>query len=144
MLEALLNRGSVPVLEQVSAFTEARHRVLVNNISNVDTVGYKMQDLPVAPFQEALRSAVERRDRQGASAALEMRSSGPYRWDSNGHLEAHPVEAEGENLLFHDGNNRFVEKQLSEMSKNGLLHNVVNELLRGKYEGLETAIRGRL
>jgi len=144
MLEALLNRGSLPVLEQVSAFTELRHQVLVNNISNVDTVDYKMQDLPLAPFQEALRTAVELRDRRGGVAALEMRSSGPYHWDANGHFHAEPVEVEGENLLFHDGNNRFVEKQLSEMSKNGLLHNVVNEMLRGKYEGLQTAIRGRL
>jgi len=68
MLEALLNRGSLPVLEQVSAFTELRHQVLVNNISNVDTVDYKMQDLPLAPFQEALRTAVELRDRRGGVA----------------------------------------------------------------------------
>jgi len=143
-LEGLLNRGSMPVLQQVMAFTQERHEVLVNNISNFDTVGYKMQDLPVEEFFSALDEASGDRDRGGASRPLRMRSTSNLHWDQAGHLHTEPVEIKNNNILFHDGNNRFVEKQMSAMAKNALLHNVSAELLRGQYELLRTALRERL
>ena len=143
-LEGLLNRGSMPVLQQVMAFTQERHEVLVNNISNFDTVGHKMQDLPVEEFYEALDVAIADRDRGGVSRPLRMRSTSNLHWDQAGRLHAEPMEIENSNILFHDGNNRFVEKQMSAMAKNALLHNVSAELLRGQYEMMRTALRERL
>ncbi len=134
----------MPVLEQVMAFTEARHEVLANNISNIDTVGYKMQDLPVEEFLAALDEAIADRDRGGASRLLRMQSTRNLHWDESGRLQAEPVEIQNNNILFHDDNNRFVEKQMSAMAKNALLHNVSAELLRSQYELLQTALRERL
>jgi len=144
MLESLLNRGSLPVLQQVMSFTEARHKVLANNVSNFDTVGYKMQDLPEAEFFAELDRAVQRRNSGGAGAPLEMRATENLNWDEQGQLEAVPVELEGSNILFHDENNRFVEKQMSAMAQNGLRHNVATELLRQQYSLLRSAISGRM
>lgn len=143
LIEGLFNRGSMPVLQQVMSFTEARQEVLANNISNFDTVGYKVQDLPVREFFSTLREAVEKRNRRGAEAPLQFHSTGNLRWDQQGRLEAKPVEIPENNILFHDQNNRFVEKQMSDMAQNALLHNVTAELLRQQYSLLETAIRGR-
>ena len=143
VLEGLLNRGSMPVLEQVAAFTEHRHAVLANNVSNFDTVGYKMKDLPVAEFYGALREAVNRRDRGGVGAPLEMKSTRHLQW-KNGKLHAQATELRDNNILFHDGNNRLVEKQMSEMAQNGMRHNVAIELLRGQYNTLRTAISGKM
>ena len=144
MIEGLFNRGSMPVLEQVMSFTEARHEVLANNISNFDTVGYKAKDLDTDGFFETLLQAVDRRDGRGAGAALEMRSSKHLKWDRSGRLHAKPIEIKNNNILFHDDNNRFVEKQLSDLAQNSLLHNVTAELLRGQYNSMQTAIRERL
>jgi len=144
ILEGLLNRGTLPVLQQVMSFTEARQEVLVNNISNLDTVGYKVKDLPTEEFFSALRKAVRRRDDGGAGASLEMRPTRHLRWDRNGRLWAEPTEIKNSNILFQDGNNRFVEKQMSDMSKNALLHNLTTELLRQQYGLLKTAISGRV
>ena len=144
MLMGLFNRGSLPVLEQVMNFTEARQAVLADNVSNFDTVGYRVKDLPKHEFLAALNQAVQRRDRQGADAALEMKDTRNLHWDRQGRLQAQPVELRENNILFHDDNNRFVEKQMTEMSKNAILHNVSVELLRGQYNGLQSAIRGRL
>ena len=144
LLESLLNRGSMPVLQQVMAFTEARHELLVNNVTNFDTVGYKVQDLPTEEFFSALQAAVKQRDSRGAEGSLKMSSTRHLQWDSQGKLHAQPIELEDQNILFHDQNNRFVEKQMSEMSKNALLHNVAAELLRQQYTLMQSAIRGRL
>ena len=144
ILEGLLNRGSLPVLQQVMSFTEARHAVLTNNISNFDTVGYKMKDLPAEEFFTSLQEAVDRRDSGGAGAELKMRSTRHLSWDGDGHLRAKPMEIEDNNILFHDRNNRSVEKQMSEMAKNAILHSVTVELLKGKYGQLKTAISGKV
>ena len=113
-LSGLLNRGSLPVLEQVVSFTQARQEVLADNISNFDTVGYKARDLDVEGFNAAIQEAVERRDSRGAGEALRIRSSRTLAWDKGGRLKAEPILVEDNNILFHDKNNRFVEKQMSE------------------------------
>ena len=143
-IEGLLNRGVLPVLQQVLSFTEARHEVLANNVSNFDTVGYKAKDLPTDEFFGQLTNAVEQRKQRGAGAELQMKATSHLRWDRQGTLHAEAVEIEDNNILFHDQNNRFVEKQLSQMSQNALLHNVTVEMLRVKYNGLTTAIQGRM
>ena len=45
MLPSLFDSSSLPVLEQVVNFTEARHGVLAGNIANLDTPGYRSRDL---------------------------------------------------------------------------------------------------
>lgn len=144
ILESLINRGSLPVLQQVMSFTEARNEVLAGNISNFDTVGYKMKDLPVEEFFQALGDAVERRENRGAGAPLDIRSTRNLSWGRSGRLEARPMEIENNNILFHDGNNRSVEKQMATLAKNAMLHNIVTELLRQQYGVLRTAISGRV
>lgn len=54
---------AIPVLEQVVAFTQARHGVLAGNVANLDTPDYKTRDLSPALFQEKLKEAIEDRDR---------------------------------------------------------------------------------
>ncbi len=141
---SIVSRGVTPVLEQIMVFTEERQNVLADNISNIDTVNYKMKDLDVDAFSASLSEAIEKRSRKGGAASLEMKSSRNLSWDSRGRMQASTIVAEPGNILFYDKNNRSVEKQMSEMAKNGMTHNLAVELLRGKYSGLEKAIRGTL
>ena len=140
LIEGFLNRGAVGVLEQVLSFTEKRHAVLANNVSNFDTVGYKAADLEAKSFYGELRRAAAQRAHRGG--VLKFQSRGGLRWGRYNRLEVEPVEVRENNILFHDQNNRFVEKQMHAMSKNALRHQVVNEMLRQEYSLLETAIRG--
>src|ERR1700675_3488721 len=61
MLSSLFQSSSLPVLEQVVNFTEARHGVLAGNIANLDTPGYKTRDLSPALFQQQLKEAIATR-----------------------------------------------------------------------------------
>ena len=68
-LERLLNQGSAPVLEQMLRFTDARHKLLAENIANVDTPGYRQKDLPLDNFQAALREQIADRSVSGDEMA---------------------------------------------------------------------------
>ena len=144
LLESLFDRGSTSVMQRMMAFTEERHRVLANNVTNFDTVDYQVKDLPVQEFNDALNAAVKRRDQRGVGASLDIRPTRHVSWDQNGHIQVNAAEIKNNNILFHDKNNRFVEKQMSEMSKNTMKHNLVADMLRQQYDLMRTAIRGRL
>ena len=65
MIPSLFDSSTIPVLEQVVSFTQARHGVLAGNIANMDTPGYKTKQLDVAAFQQSLREAIVERKRTG-------------------------------------------------------------------------------
>ncbi len=130
-IERLLNQGPTPVLQQVADFTEQRHRLLAENVANVDTPEYRQKDMSVAKFQQALRRRIEQR----GGAPL-------------GSVSFADVSAEVENperdILYHDGNNRSMEQLMTDEAKNALLHNFVIELMRKQYQQMDMALKERV
>jgi len=138
----LVGRETLPVLEKALAFAEARHRVLTENIANVDTPGYRTKHLDAAAFQEALGQALARR-KEDPSGALELPSSREFHEDASGHLVVTPTEEPPENILFHDGTNGKLERQMAMLAENALTHRAMVELTRNRFDILMAAIRGR-
>jgi len=129
-IERLLSEGNAPLLEQVVQFSAARHKLIAENIANVDTPGYRQRDLSVARFEAMLRERVDRR----ASGGRGVRFG-----DIRAEVE-HPVRG----ILFHDRNNRSMEQLATDLAKNAMLHNVAIELLRKQYTGMEMALKERV
>jgi flagellar basal-body rod protein FlgB len=142
-LTDVVNRGTPPLLEKALAFTEARHRVLTENIANADTPGYRTKHLDVAGFQDALKKALERRT-EDPSGALELPASREFHTSPSGNLVVTPSEEPPENILFHDGTNGRLERQMAMLAENSMMHQVMTELLREKYKGVMDAIKGRV
>ena len=127
-IDRLLNQGSAPVLEQMARFTEARHKLLADNIVNISTPGYRPRDLSVAQFQRELGERVERR----AESA-----PGTVRFDDVMPEVSDPRRG----AMFHDGQARSVDQLMAEFSKNALMHNMALEMLRKQHSALEMALK---
>jgi flagellar basal-body rod protein FlgB len=125
------------------AFTQARHRMLTENVANVDTPGYQTKHLDAKAFQRALREALDTRAQTG-SQSLEIRSDRQFHQDRVGQLVVTPTVQPPENVLFHDQTNMRIEKQMAMLAENAMMHQTVTELLRGKFQELLNAIRGRV
>jgi len=130
-VEQLLNQGNAPLLERMLKFTAARHRLIAENVVNIDTPNYRQKDLSVEKFQEMLRQRVAQRDAAGPGAVGFD--------DIDAEIE-HPRR----NVLFHDGNNRSMEQLMTDQAKNAMMHNFVVELLRKQYAALEMALKERI
>lgn len=130
-IERLLNQGNAPLLERVLDFTSSRHRLIAENVVNVDTPGYRQRDLSVERFEAMLRDRVEdRRDNPlGGTSFDDIRAE---------------IENPQRGILFHDGNNRSMEQLMTDQAKNALLHNVAIELLRKQFGALEAALKERV
>lgn len=142
-MDSLINSGTLPVLEKVAAFTEGRHRVLAENIANIDTPGYRTKQLDPKLFQAELARAVENhRGRTGSS--LGLRSTKQFHTDDQGRLNVTPTLRPSQNILFHDGTNASVEHQMTALAENTIMHQVVVELMQQRFNGLRGAISGRV
>ncbi len=138
----MLNRGPTAALEKLMAYTEARQRVLAENVANIDNPHYRTKHLDAGAFQKSLREALNRQ-KATRSTTLEL-AGDDFQVEADGRLRVMPTEEPAENVLFHDGTNTRVEKQMALMAENAMMHETATELLRGRYEGLLKAIRGRL
>lgn len=126
MIGNMFDTSGIATLERVVSFTATRQEILANNIANIDTPGYKVRDLDVDAFQEHLKQAIAR----GRS--------------DRGDAVHQPKIDFDQYLLFHDRNNRSIEKQMTAMAKNGITNKVAVELLRSRYQLLEQAIALKL
>lgn len=145
MIDQLFDSSTIPLLARVAAFTERRHEALAGNIANISTPDYRTRDLPVADFRAALNQAVEHKRPAG--------NSGPSAWSfaagPAAPVELFPdtlfraVEAPPKTLTFQDGNNRSVEKEVMEMTKNSLMQSAAIELMNAQLNRLQAVISER-
>ncbi|MCA9018124.1 MAG: hypothetical protein KDA77_22570, partial [Planctomycetaceae bacterium] len=146
MLEQMLNSKSLPLLEKMAAFTERRQDVLAGNIANIDTPTYKMRDLPVDSFQKALREAVELKEKLAEPAARRSLAM-PVTLGDQQPVETQleklfprslfqAQEADPQNLTFQDENNRSIEFQVQQMTKNSIMQQFAVEVMMAQLNQL--------
>lgn len=123
MLESMFDRGSVPALELILRWSSARHRVIASNVANVQTPGFRAQDLSDRDFRAALARALA-----GGAAAADLR----------------PRAAETAGTLKPDGNNVDLEIEMGRMARNGMLHTFAATLLAQQLGQLREAVAERV
>ncbi|MEQ8208565.1 MAG: flagellar basal body rod protein FlgB [Lacipirellulaceae bacterium] len=138
MISNLFDNSSVPVLEQVVNFTQARHGVLAGNLANLDTPGYQTRDLSVEDFQTSLKEAVEASRSQNAPSYSYCRSS-----VERPHADFTKVKDAMKSIKFHDESDVSLEKQVAEISKNQAKHNLALSLMTAQFRLLRAAITER-
>jgi flagellar basal-body rod protein FlgB len=149
MLSSLFESSTIPVLEKVVKFTEARHGVLAGNIANLDTPGYKTRDLSPALFQERLKEAIEARH-QPPSPGYELDAFGSApTYKSSRRAERQltafrKVEESMKSILRHDEADVSMEQQINEIVKNQQQHNLAINIMSAQFRLLRAAITERV
>ena len=140
MIASLFDSTSIPVLQEVVDFSQARHTVLAGNIANLDTPGYKVRDLSVADFQARLQQAIETR-REPASSA---KGVSPGEIGLSGSEPLAEVAKNSRTILRHDQNNVGIESQVTEMAENQMQYNTALSIMVNQFRLLESAISGNV
>jgi flagellar basal-body rod protein FlgB len=143
MIEGLSNADALPVLERLMQFAGERHRIIANNVANLSTPGFRPGDVSVAAFQEQLGDAIDRRRSSNASAsALSMKPTPQVEViDDDLVLRPQPI---ADNLLFHDGNDRDLERTMQGLVENFMVFRTAAQFLQSRFDLLNTAIRERI
>ena len=137
MITPFINNTNLAVLENVMSFTQARHQVLAGNIANQDTPGYRVRDLSVETFQERLSEAIK-------AANHEQRPVTPGVVTRDYDEAMREVKDSMKSILYHDDSNISLEQQVTEMSKNQMMHNMAVSIITSQFRLLETVISEQL
>ena len=132
MWASWLSDSTLPALEQTAAFSQRRHMLLAGNIANMDVPGYQTRDLSVDDFQSALRDAVRAADQPDSSSDV----------GSSSKLAAiDKVRDVSKQILYHDGSDVSLEEQVTQISKNQVMHDMAIALMRSQFQTMQVAIR---
>jgi flagellar basal-body rod protein FlgB len=134
----------MPLLEQAAAFAERRQDVLAGNIANISTPGYRTRDLPVSEFQDAMRQAIANESRPSTPSL-----AGPLAAAQTPAKAFFPdelfqaVERPAEAFTFQDGNNRSIESEVLQLTRNSMLQSYAVELMTAQMNLLQAVISER-
>lgn len=154
-IDQLINADALSTLDAAMQFSARRQELIAHNIANATTPNFVPMDVSPAGFQAQLASAVarQREERAGSGAApgpgwgrLDPRGTSEVEVSSRGRgqfrLTLDPGTASG-NILFHDRNNRDLERMMQDLAENAAAFRVASELFRSQLSTLRTAISGR-
>ena len=113
---------SIQLLEKMMDVTALRHRVLANNLANVDTPRFTRQDVK---FKEMLANAIDTGD---ADKIAKVQPE---------------VVKDTVSGYRPDGNNVSLQRELGEITENSLIYQFSGSAVTRKFELLKQAIKGR-
>ena len=126
MLSSLFQSTTIPVLQEVLSFSQARHAVLAGNIANVDTPGYHTRDIDFqGELNRAMSNVLNHSGDDGVTAQL------------------NPVVQEVPNLMERaDGNNVNLDREGLLMSETQLQYQMGVQLVKLQFHQMLSAING--
>ena len=115
---------SATLLEKMLDVSSVKHKVIANNIANVNTPGYKKMDVS---FADQLEKALNK-DSMNKFDTLQPKIV--------------ISKEDSSETVRNDGNNVDMDKEVSSLVKNTLTYSIYTQLLAKKYEGIKSAIEG--
>ncbi len=118
------------LLSQAIRATTLRHEVIARNLANIETPGFKAQDVE---FQEVLRSALASRRDQGLAVETPWAPQAEIR-----------LVRDTDGVPRQDGNTVDLEREMVKLTQNTLFHSALVQLLNAKLQILRMALQDRL
>jgi len=117
-------------LEQGLRYASLRQQAIADNIANADTPGYKAKDVRFqAEFDRALRLEAKRTNPNHF----------PFRNEQNGKI----IVTTNANISYnHNGNSVDIDQEMSKLAENQIYYNALIERVNGKFNTLQTVIKG--
>lgn len=125
---------TVALLSHALDYRSANHSTIAGNLANVDTPGYRPQELL---FDQELRRAV---DKEGISMAKTDEKHLPRSGDIFTGKGSYVLEKQEADFAESDRLN--IDKEMAKMVQNNLLYEIAAKLLAKKFDGLRGAIEG--
>ena len=145
IIQDLATSGSLPTLELMMRFSGQRQAILAHNVANIDTPGFQPVDVSSRAFQESLRDAIDDRRRRtgGELGALRWSETREVVRGRDGELALNPSTASS-GVLFHDRNNRDLERLMQDITENTAVFRAASDLMRSQVSSLRDALSERV
>ncbi len=130
----LLNQNHLATLKKAVDVYSKRHKVTAQNISNVETAGYKSQDLK---FEEMLNGA--------GSKVRGMTTHRNHLPIGRSEIQSTAPELSNTETNFDNGtNNVDIDREMTNLATNDLSYRLATRMLSMRYNMLRGAIKGSM
>lgn len=119
-------------LQNSIQYSNTKNSVISNNIANIDTPGYKAQDVT---FKNELSKAM------GNSLPAKRTNERHLPFTGNDQTSFNVINKKNTSYN-HNGNNVDIDKEMSELAKNQIYSYGLVDSINGKFNDLQTVIRG--
>ncbi|WP_066173026.1 flagellar basal body rod protein FlgB [Bacillus marinisedimentorum] len=128
----LFSTETFGVLERSLNYASLKQKAISSNIANVDTPDYKAKDVK---FKDVLnQSAADFKANRTDRRHLDFKGGHP-----SGQLSIHQRQG---TMYNHNGNNVDIDHEMAEMAKNQIYYNALTDRINGKFNSLQTVIKG--
>lgn len=134
MLNSILASPRVSVLEQALSASSLRQQVISNNISNVNTPGFKKSEVV---FEDLLQNAM-------GDKKLQMTKTNSQHLPSQDEENGIPkpiVNVIGNTSFRTDGSNVDIDIEMANLAKNNIYYNAVVQQLSSYFSGIKSVIK---
>ena len=128
-LASLITDNTTELLVMIIEFTRARHKILVQNINDIDIPEFVPKDLLTDEFSDLLNNAI---DEHIENQRLVLRDTENIKFGINGSFEVEPVVDKCARELLEENRDEYIELQINKLLENTLNQRVAVELLRQK------------
>ena len=118
--------GITELLVKIIQFTQARQKLLMQNINNIHSPAFQPKDLAVDQFSRLLNQAVME---YAASNRLVFRDTANITFGSNGSFQARPLADEQSKALLEKDQAAYLQLQVDRMLENALNGRLATEML---------------
>lgn len=135
-MSSLISSISSPhavVLEQAISTASMRHKVIADNIANVNTPGFKRSEVR---FEDVLRESMETKSHISMTAT-HPRHISPLSRSTPVMPQVHTIN---ENSVRNDGNNVDIEIEMANMAKNTVYYDATIQQLNRYFTSIKSAI----
>ncbi len=148
MLDFLTNQQHFKVLENALNVSSLRHKVISNNIANIDTPNFKRSEVV---FEEHLKNYLEHIEKRGV---ISLDQNMPLALTNKRHIGMLGVEdgkpflgatvrTVDEWTMRTDGNNVDIDEEMANMAKNTIYYQAVSQRINGYFSTLRSVIENR-
>ncbi|MHB8842190.1 MAG: flagellar basal body rod protein FlgB, partial [Candidatus Aquicultor sp.] len=135
MLDQLFSNDTFVSLQKGLDASSLRQQVIANNVANINTPGYKKQDVS---FEDEFKQAIDNKYDAG------MYQTDPRHLPGGSSLTSVGIKVNtiGATSMRYDGNNVDIDEEMSKMAENAIRYNAMAQLMSGRLSSLKTVING--
>lgn len=124
--------NTITTLEQALNYSSTKQKVIAQNISNADTPNYKSKEVS---FKSALQNAMDQ--------SMQAKRTDARHFEFKGQQTNGIKVTTNQNTSYNNnGNNVDVDKEMADLATNQIYYNALTERISGKFQTLQSVIRG--
>ena len=139
MFNRIFDSAPGNLLENALKGSSLRHKVISNNIANINTPGYKRMEVS---FESELAAAAAADANRGSSYAAMTRTHPKHLLPSTEQIAPNHIRTVDDTSLRTDGNNVDVDAEMAAMTKNQIYYSAIAQRISGYYTKIKSAIKG--